>query len=165
MTINVNGNTIDVLTHYGTATPEQVKKKPEQVKQAGLLVTAGQDRAAQNSYQLAHFLRKSLTETAKIKVAVKEADYTTNGVTHGLSLLKAVIGAAFRIKNQISSLSQEILANDNNIVNFNAKANMLEQELLSMILSAPLLDDVATVLYFSIHRMKKLELTYALLIL
>jgi len=42
MTIDVNGATIDVLPHYGTVTPEQVK-------QTGLLVTAGQDRAAQNS--------------------------------------------------------------------------------------------------------------------
>ena len=132
MTIDVNGTKIDVLTHYGTVTPEQVK-------QTGLLVTAGQDRAAQNSYQLAHFLRESLTEHAKMKLAVKETDYTTNGVTHGLSLLKAVIGAAsidtrytiVHIKKQISSLFQEMLANDNNIVNFNAKANMLEQELLA----------------------------------
>lgn len=132
MTIDVNGTTIDVLTHYGTVSTEQVK-------QAGLLVTAGQDRAAQNSYQLAHFLRESLTEPAKMKLAVKETDYTTNGVTHGLSLLKAIIGAAtidtrytiVHIKKQISSLSQEMLANDNNIINFNAKANMLEQELLA----------------------------------
>ena len=36
MTIDVNGTTIDVLTHYGTVSTEQVK-------QAGLLVTAGQD--------------------------------------------------------------------------------------------------------------------------
>jgi len=132
MTIDVNGNKIDVLTHYGTVSPEQVK-------QAGLLVAAGQDRAAQNSYQLAHFLRESLTEPARMKVAVKETDYTTNGVTHVLSLLKAVIGAASTdtkytivlIKKQISSLSQEMLANDNNIVNFNAKANMLEHDLLT----------------------------------
>jgi len=129
MTIDVNGAKVDVLTHYGTVTSEQVK-------QAGLLVTAGQDRAAQNSYQLAHFLRESLTEPAKMKLAVKETDYTSNGVTHGLILLKAVVGAAsvdtrytiVHIKKQISSLSQEMLANDNNIVNFNAKANMLEQE-------------------------------------
>jgi len=35
------------------------------------------------------------------------------------------------IKKQISALSQEMLANDNNIINFNAKANMLDQELLA----------------------------------
>jgi len=28
-----------------------------------------------------------------MNLAVKEADYTANGVTHGLSLLKAVVGA------------------------------------------------------------------------
>ena len=87
MTIDVNGTTIDVLTHYGTVSTEQVK-------QAGLLVTAGHDRAAQNSYQLAHFLRESLTEPAKMKLAVNETDYTKNGFTHGLSLLKPIIGAA-----------------------------------------------------------------------
>ncbi len=87
MTIVFSGTKIDVLTHYGTVSSEQVEQR-------GLLVTAGQDRAAQNSYHLAHFLREFLTEPAKMKLAIKETDYTTNGVTHGLSLLKAVIGAA-----------------------------------------------------------------------
>ena len=132
ITIDVNSIRIDVLPHYGTVTQDQVK-------QVGQLVTNAQNRAAQNSYQLAHFLRDPFNEAAKMKLVVKEGDYTVNGITHGLSLFKAIIGAAsidkryivVRIIKQISSLSQVMIAHDNNIVDYNAKANLLEQELLA----------------------------------
>ena len=79
-----DGKTINLITHYGELTLEQVKTHVTSY-------ISGKNRARQDSNALFSCLSKSLTPEAMKSIMVHEKDYTINGKGSGAMFLKVLI--------------------------------------------------------------------------
>ena len=114
------GELIDLIKQYGRLSLKHIQKHVK-------TYIHGQNRAAQDSYQLAMFLMKSLTIEAKDTVTLFEEDYTFDGVIAGVCLLKVIVSESHidtnattkHIRDRLGSLDTFMVQVDSDITKFN----------------------------------------------
>jgi hypothetical protein len=120
LNVNVNGQTLNLIDHYGAITLPDVRTH-------ALTYNGQHVRNAQNSLQIFNCLSASLTEAGMSRVFLHSEDYTVNGETDGVLFLKLIIrlshidtrATVTVIRTRLSSLDSKIAYLQDDIVAFN----------------------------------------------
>lgn len=130
---NLTGTAKDFLKYYGSYSMEHLTQV------AKLYHPNKNNRLTQESFQLWNCLMDSITKDARDKVTVKEGEYTIEGESCGVLLLKIIISKASvdtnasmaAVRTQLATLDRYIKTVDYDIAVFNHHVETLLSRLVS----------------------------------